>query len=76
MKTDEYFMNLALNNAKLSELKGEVPVGAIIVKDGEVIANGFNQREFGKNALYHAELDAINKACKVLGGWRICNCEM
>lgn len=76
MKTDEYFMNLALNNAKLSELKGEVPVGAIIVKDGEVIANGFNQREFGKNALYHAELDAINKACKVLGGWRLCNCEM
>ena len=55
MKIDEYFMNLALNNAKLSELKGEVPVGAIIVKDDEVIANGFNQREFGKNALYHAE---------------------
>lgn len=74
--SDEYFMGLALENARLSELKGEVPVGAVIVKDDKIIAKGFNQREFGKNALYHAELDAIDNACKTLGGWRLCNCEM
>lgn len=76
MKSDEYFMKLALDNARLSGLKGEVPVGAVIVRAGEVISNGFNGREFGKNALYHAELDAINNACKILGGWRLCDCEM
>ena len=74
--SDEYFMGLALENARLSGFKGEVPVGAVIVKDDKVIAKGFNRREFGKNALYHAELDAIDNACKTLGGWRLCNCEM
>ena len=76
MTQDEYFMKFALDNAKIAELQGEVPVGAIIVKDSKIISQGQNRREYGKNALYHAEIEAINSACKLLGGWRLCNCEI
>lgn len=76
MTQDEYFMKFALDNAKIAELQGEVPVGAIIVKDAKIISQGQNRRERGKNALYHAEIEAINSACKLLGGWRLCNCEI
>lgn len=56
--------------------KGEVPVGAVIVKDGKIIARGKNEREEKQNALSHAEIEAINNACKALGSWRLDGCEM
>lgn len=72
----EKFMKEALSLARESELEGEVPIGAVIVKDGEIIATGRNRREYGKNALYHAEIEAINNACKALGGWRLWQCDL
>jgi tRNA(adenine34) deaminase len=73
---DEYFMGLAIEQAKIAAGLGEVPVGAVAVKDGEVIASGRNRRETGKNALYHAELAAIDEACRKLGGWRLFACDL
>lgn len=73
---DEYFMKQALELAKKSALEGEVPVGAVVVKDGEIAGSGRNRREKGKNALYHAEIEAINEACKKLGGWRLWQCDL
>ncbi len=70
------FMRLALEQAKLSSDEGEVPVGAVIVRNGEVVSLGRNRREKEKNALCHAETEAINNACKALGGWRLWECEM
>lgn len=70
------FMNEAIKQAKKAESIGEVPIGAVIVQNGKVIARGYNKRETKKNALLHAEIDAINKACKRLGGWRLPSCEM
>ena len=69
-------MSLALVEAKKAYKLGEVPVGAVIVKDDEVIAAAYNRRETGKNALYHAETEAIYKACEKLSGWRLWECEM
>lgn len=69
-------MMCALELAKESALEGEVPVGAVIVKDGKIIAQGRNRREKGKNALYHAEIEAIDNACKALGGWRLWQCDL
>lgn len=74
--THEYFMKKALFQAKKSAQKGEVPVGAVIVLDGKIIARGRNKREITKNALSHAEIEAINKACKKLKGWRLFECDM
>jgi tRNA(adenine34) deaminase len=68
---DELFMKEALKEAKKAEKIGETPVGAVIVRDGKIIARGYNKRETKKNALCHAEIMAINKACKKLGGWRL-----
>ena len=73
---DEAFMRLAMEQAKLAAAEGEVPVGAVVVKDGEVIAVGRNRRETGKNALAHAELEAIDGACRALGGWRLWQCDL
>lgn len=70
------FMTAALEEAKAAALKGEVPVGAVIVKNGEIIARGRNMREEKQNALSHAEIEAINNACKRLGSWRLEGCEM
>lgn len=69
-------MQKALELAKISAAEGEVPVGAIIVKGDEIVGTGRNRREYGKNALYHAEIEAINNACKTLGGWRLWECDM
>lgn len=69
-------MQAALEEAQLAFEAGEVPVGAIIAKDGEIVAKAHNLRETGKNALYHAELMAIDQACQVLGGWRLWKCEL
>ena len=73
--TDE-FMKRALELAEISALEGEVPVGAVVVKDGEIVGEGRNRRELGKNALYHADLEAIDNACKRLGGWRLWQCDL
>ncbi len=74
--TDEIFMQLALEQAEIARSQDEVPVGAVIVRDGQVIASAYNTREYGKNALYHAEIKAIDEACKKLGGWRLVGCTM
>jgi tRNA(adenine34) deaminase len=73
---DEGFMRRAIALAREAAAEGEVPVGAVIVKDGAVVACGRNRRETGKNALCHAELEAIGEACRVLGGWRLWQCEL
>lgn len=70
------FMEEALRLAKQSFDEGEVPVGAVVVKDGEIVGRGRNRRENGKNALFHAEISAIDEACRNLGGWRLWQCEM
>ena len=70
------FMKLAIEEAKIAALKGEVPVGAVIVKDSKVIAKGHNTRETEQSALGHAEINAINEACKTLGTWRLDDCQL
>lgn len=72
----EIFMEEALSLAKEAANEGEVPVGCVIVRDGKVIGRGRNRREVEKNALAHAEIEAINEACKALGGWRLPGCTM
>ncbi|MBU3805291.1 MAG: nucleoside deaminase [Candidatus Fournierella pullistercoris] len=74
--TDEQLMDLALEQARLAAALGEVPVGAVVALNGEPIAMAHNTRETEKNALHHAELLAIDKACQALGGWRLWNCEL
>ncbi|MCM3712373.1 tRNA adenosine(34) deaminase TadA [Sporosarcina luteola] len=70
-ETDRHFMRLAIEEARKAEALGEVPIGAIIVKDGEVIAQAHNLRETSQNAVTHAELSAIQDACKETGSWRL-----
>lgn len=72
----EKFMREALVQARRAAGRGEVPVGAVIVRGGTVIARAYNTRETGKNALHHAELKAIDKACRKLSGWRLPGCEL
>ena len=74
--TDEELMRAALDEAKIAADLGEVPVGAVVAKDGEIVSRAHNLRESGKNATYHAELMAIDAACKALGGWRLWQCEL
>ena len=74
--TDYELMGAALAEAEKAAALGEVPVGAVIAKDGEIIAAAHNTRETEKNALHHAELLAIDAACKKLGGWRLWQCEL
>lgn len=69
-------MREAIKQAKKAASIGETPIGAVIVRDGKIIARGYNKRETKKNALLHAEVIAINKACKKLGGWRLPECDM
>lgn len=74
--TDKEFMQEALALAKQAADEGEVPVGAVVVKDGKVIATGRNRREGARNALAHAEIEALNGACEALGGWRLSGCTL
>ena len=69
-------MRKAIELAKEAYDDDEVPVGAVIVRNDEIVATGRNRREKQKNALLHAEIDTINNACKALGGWRLWNCDM
>ncbi len=74
---DLYYMKRAIARAKAAAKDGEVPIGAIIVnKDGEIIATGRNMREKKKNALLHAEIVAIDRACKKVGAWRLMDCTL
>ncbi len=74
----ETYMKRAVELAELAGSMGEIPVGAVVVKreTGEIVAEGYNRRESDKNALAHAELIAINEACKKLGGWRLIGCDL
>uniref|UniRef100_UPI003FEEC21D nucleoside deaminase n=1 Tax=Candidatus Fimivicinus sp. TaxID=3056640 RepID=UPI003FEEC21D len=74
--TDQECMREAMLLARLSALEGEVPVGAIVTRGDGIVGRGRNRRERGKNALAHAELEAISDACKALGGWRLWECTM
>ena len=76
MINDEKFMRFAIEQAKKALQLDEVPIGAVVVRGDEVVGTGFNRRETGKNALYHAELSAIDEACRNLGGWRLWECEL
>ena len=76
MNNKERFMREAIKRAKKAAALGEMPVGAVVVRDGHIIASGYNRRETKKNALLHAELIAIDRACKKLGGWRLPGCEL
>lgn len=74
--TDEELMRLALEQAAKAAALGEVPVGAVVARDGQPVAMAYNTRESEKNATHHAELLAIDAACKALGGWRLWQCEL
>ena len=74
--TDEELMRQAMALAKEAAQEGEVPVGCVITLDGRVVGRGRNRREVGKNALAHAEIEAINDACRTLGGWRLWQCTL
>lgn len=76
MMTDIDYMRIALELAKESAAEGEVPVGAVVVRDGEIIGTGRNHRETFANSLAHAELEAINNACRHLGGWQLVGCTL
>ncbi len=75
-KEPSYWMGLALDEARKAKIKGEVPVGAIIVKDGKIISRGFNLRESKNNPILHAELIAIQKAALKLKSWRLVDCDL
>ena len=73
---DERFMREALELAAQAAAEGEVPVGCVIVDGDTIVGHGRNRREASKNALSHAELEAIDQACRTLGGWRLWRCTM
>lgn len=73
---DIEFMELALEQASLAAKLGEIPIGAIIVKDGDVVSVAHNERETGKKATAHAELLAIERACEKVGSWRLQGCTL
>ncbi len=73
---DKYFMKEALKEAEIAFAKDEVPIGAVIVKDDEIIARAHNLKELRQNPLAHAELLAIEKASNKLGTWRLQNCSI
>jgi len=71
---DEKFMRQAINQAKKAYALDEVPIGCVIVHDGKIIARGYNRRNIDKTTLSHAEINAIKKASKKLGDWRLEGC--
>ena len=73
---DRIFMEEALTLAREAAAEGEVPVGCVFVRGDDIVGRGRNRREQGKNALSHAELEAIDQACRNLGGWRLWECTL
>ena len=76
MDCNEAFMRRALELAREAMEEGEVPVGCVVVCDDKIVGEGRNRREKDKNALAHAEIEAINNACRTLGGWRLWKCKL
>ena len=76
MQFNENFMRQALKQAELSAAEDEVPIGAVVVKDGVVLAYAHNTRNKSRNAVEHAELVAIQRACSVLNDWRLTGCDV
>lgn len=74
--TDEDYMREAIQLARHAYAMGEVPVGAVVVCGDRIVGKGYNRRETDKNALCHAELMAIDEACRTLGGWRLWQCRL
>ena len=75
-KPDEYYMRLAIRQAKKAEALGEVPIGCVVVRDGLVIGRGYNRRNTDKSVFGHAEISAMKKAGKKVGDWRLEDCTM
>jgi tRNA(adenine34) deaminase len=73
---DLQYMEAALELAREAAAAGEVPVGCVIVRNGEIVGRGKNHRETGRTALGHAEIQAISEACRNLGGWRLWDCTL
>ena len=73
---DRFFMEQAFQLAREAGEAGEVPVGCVVVRKGEIVGRGKNRREKNRNALSHAEIEAINDACHNLGGWRLWECTL
>ena len=73
---EKQYMEAALALAQEAFAEGEVPVGCVIVRNGEIVGRGRNRRETAKTALGHAEIEAIDNACKNLGGWRLWKCDL
>ena len=73
---EEKYMKAAIREAKKAWARGEVPIGCVIVHEGKIIARGYNRRNTDKNTLSHAELNAIRKASRKLGDWRLEGCTM
>ena len=76
MTDREKYMSAALELASEAAAAGEIPVGCVIVRDGEIIGRGRNRREEERSALAHAEVEAIAEACKALGDWRLEDCAL
>lgn len=70
------YMQVAVEQARKAARRGEVPIGCVIVRNGKIIAKGYNQRERKQNCLWHAEIVALNRACRKLKSWRLSDCEM
>ena len=71
---DDYFMNIALEEAKLAYEIGEIPVGCVIVRNNVIISKSHNCKESKKNSVMHAELLAVDRACQIVGNWRLDDC--
>ena len=76
MEESERFMREALLEAEKALAAGEVPIGAVMVRDGEIIARGHNLRNTAKNPLRHAEIDIINETAGIVGDWRLEDCTL
>jgi tRNA(adenine34) deaminase len=76
MTTDEKYMRTAIRQAEKAGAIGEVPIGCVIVYEDKIIARGYNRRTVDKNVLSHAEINAIRKACRKMGDWRLEGCTM
>lgn len=76
MEIHDLYMKEALIEAQKAYAIGEVPIGAVVVQYGKIVGRGHNQRETAKRAIAHAEILAIDQACKTLGGWRLVDCDL
>lgn len=76
MDRDQRFMAEAISLAEKAAALGEAPIGCVITRDDVIVGRGYNRRETGKTALGHAELMAIDEACRTLGGWRLWQCRL